>query len=272
MTAMLQKKVLFLALVGVCGVAYAGGADRPDDPSSSTSSKISNNLSNTYSNTNVSLTGTAYLEGIAVYEVFDPKADALASARVDDVQKNLNNRLNVTDPSKATVKGSVTGIQGNAGVNNASGYFNQQANNVAIASVSGKKSGAAAAVSFEQLNDGNTYTFAEPMRGTSNSMDASVTNSVNNIQGNAGVNNAAGAGNQQKNDVALSSASAAVLATASAGGTQVNQGTSVTTFFPLNSTAGISGSVNNISGNVGLNNAAGLSNQQVNSLSVAATH
>ncbi|MBV8680310.1 MAG: hypothetical protein JO338_07685 [Aquitalea sp.] len=272
MTAMLQKKVLFLALVGVCGVAYASGSDTPNDPSSSTTSKISNNLSNTYSNTNVNLTGTAYLEGIAVYEVFDPKADAMASARVDDVQKNLGNKLDVTDPTSATMSGSVTSIQGNAGVNNASGFFNQQANNVSIASATGKQSGAAAAVSFEQLNDGNNYTFEQPMWGTSNAMTATVTNSVNGIQGNAGVNNAAGAGNQQKNDVALASASSAVLATASAGGTQVNQGTSVTTFFPLSGTAGISGSVNGITGNVGLNNAAGLSNQQVNSLSVAATH
>jgi len=269
MTAMLQKKVLFVALVGVFGVAHAV---EPPAPPSTTTTKISNNLSNTYSNTDVNVTGTAYLEGIAVYEVFDPKADALASARVNDVQKNIGNKLNVTDPANAGVAGSVSNIQGNAGVNNAAGFFNQQANNVAISSASGKHSGAAAATSFEQLSDGNSYTFAEPMRGTSNDMNASLSNSVNNIQGNAGVNNAAGAGNQQKNDVALASASAAVLATASAGGLQVNQGTSVTTFFPLNATASISGSVNGISGNVGVNNAAGLSNQQVNSLSVAATH
>ncbi|WP_155295238.1 hypothetical protein [Chromobacterium violaceum] len=272
MTAMLQKKVLFLALVGACGLAHAAGADTSTDPSSSTRSEISNNLSNTYGNTNVNQTGTAYLEGISVYEVFDPKADAMATARVDDVQKNLGNKLNVTDPANAAMSGSVTGIQGNAGVNNASGFFNQQANNVAITSASGKKSGAAAAVSFEQLNDGNTYTFAQPLYGTSNKMDATMSNSVSNIQGNVGINNSAGAGNQQKNDVALSSASSAVLATASAGGTQVNHGIAVTTFLPINGTASITGSVNNVTGNVGLNNAAGLSNQQVNSLSVAATH
>ncbi|RMC96531.1 hypothetical protein EAY64_12005 [Aquitalea palustris] len=269
MTAMLQEKVLFVALVGMFGAAHA--VEPPTQPSTSTT-KISNNLSNTYSNTNVSLTGTAYLEGIAVYEVFDPKADAMASAQVNDVQKNLGNKLNVTDPTNASVSGSVSNIQGNAGVNNASGFFNQQANNVAISSASGKSSGAVASTSFEQMNDGNSYTFAQPMPGTSNQMGASISNSLNNIQGNAGVNNAAGAGNQQKNDVALASASSAVLATASAGGMQVNQGTSVTTFFPLNGSASLTGSVNGISGNVGLNNAAGLSNQQVNSLSVAATH
>ncbi|WP_199055229.1 hypothetical protein [Aquitalea sp. ASV15] len=272
MTAMLQKKVLFVALVGMFGAAHAMEPPTQPNPPATTSNKISNNLSNTYSNTNVSLTGTAYLEGIAVYEVFDPKADAMASAQVNDVQKNLGNKLNVTDPTSSSVSGSVSNIQGNAGVNNASGFFNQQANNVAIGSASGKNSGAVASTSFEQMNDGNSYTFAEPMRGTSNDMSASISNSLNTIQGNAGVNNAAGAGNQQKNDVALASASSAVLATASAGGMQVNQGTSVTTFFPLNGTASITGSVNGISGNVGLNNAAGLSNQQVNSLSVAATH
>jgi len=269
MTAMLQKKVLFLALVGAVGLVHA---DEGGGSTGSTTTKISNNLSNTYSNTDVNISGTAYLEGIAVYEVFDPKADAMATAQVNDVQKNLGNKLQVTDPTSASVDNSVTNIQGNAGVNNAAGFFNQQANNVSIGSASGKNSGAVASVSFEQLNDGNSYGFAQPMPGTSNNMTATLSNAVNNIQGNAGVNNAAGAGNQQGNDVALASASSAVLATASAGGMQVNQGTGVVSFFPLAATASLSNSVSNVTGNVGVNNAAGLSNQQINSLSVAATH
>ena len=268
MNAKLQSKVLFLAILGTVGMAYAD----------STTTNISNTLSNSVSNTVKTGYSSSYHEGIMVYEVFDPRLNGLASANVNDVQKNLGNTLNVTDPSTARVTDSVKNITGNAGVNNASGFFNQQANNVSIASTDGASGkyyyngGARATVTFEQMNHGNNFTFAEPMRGTSNDMTASVNDSVKNINGNAGVNNASGAGNQQKNDVALASADSAVLATASAGGMQLNQNTTITSYFPLNVSASVSDSVKNVSGNVGLNNAAGLANQQINSLSIAASH
>lgn len=274
MNAKFQSKVLFLAILGTVGVAYA-------DPAlpTVTTTHINNTLNNTDTNNVNTGYSTGYHEDISVHEVFDPRLDGLASANVNDIQKNLGNTLNVTDPSTARVNDSVKGITGNAGVNNAAGFFNQQANNVAIASTSATETGkheysggARAAVTFEQMNNGNNFTFAEPMRGTSNDMTASVVDSVKNINGNAGLNNASGAGNQQKNDVALASAGGAILATASAGGMQLNQNTTISSYFPLNVSARVNDSVKNISGNVGVNNAAGLANQQVNALSIAASH
>ncbi|HJV06532.1 MAG TPA: hypothetical protein VJ642_04365 [Chromobacteriaceae bacterium] len=268
--AKLHNTLVLVSILGAYGIAHADNTSPTHQPPvNNSSTQISNTISNGYDNTTSNVNLSAYAEVLVVDEVFDPQADALANASVNDIQKNLNNKLNVTDPSKAALRNSVAHIDGNAGVNNASGFFNQQANNVAISSTGSKNSVAKAATNFEQLNNDNTFNFEEPYRGTSNDMTASVKGSIKDVNGNVGVNNAAGAGNQQKNDVALANASSALLASASTGGVQLNQNTIVTSSLPLNVSASLSDSVKNVTGNVGVNNAAGLGNQQINTLSIA---
>ena len=265
MQAKLKLGILSLAVFGAIGVAHADG----------TNTNITNNLSNDDSNTVKTHYHTNYVENLSVLDVFLPNVDALANANVNDVQANLSNSLTVIDPSRAIVRDSVKNISGNAGVNNAAGFFNQQANHAVIASTAttNKKGGARANIMLEQKNIGNRFRFGDPEnRIHGNDMTATVIDSVKNINGNAGVNNASGAGNQQNNALSLASAGAAVLASASAGAMQINQTTHVTSYLPLNVDATVRNSVKNISGNVGVNNAAGLANQQINTLSVAASH
>lgn len=100
--------------------------------------------------------------------------------------------------------------------------------------------------------------------------DASVTNSANGLTGNAGVNIAAGTGNAQGNEAALSSLqdASAVFASAQTFSTQVsaiNANVAVLT----NNTANLEGSLTGASGNVGLNLASGSGNMQDNQLAAA---
>jgi hypothetical protein len=132
-------------------------------------------------------------------------------------------------------------------------------------------------VSYEQLSDGNVYTSINPNfpnqvpAGPVNNT-AAMNGSVVGVTGNAGVNTAAGVGNQQENNLALANtAEYSVLAAATAGGFQVNSGNTVNIVGPLTNSSTMSGSIVGVSGNVGVNTAAGFSNQQVNALSIAAS-
>jgi hypothetical protein len=131
-------------------------------------------------------------------------------------------------------------------------------------------------VSYEQLSDGNLYTSINPgfpglLPGAGNNT-TTMNGSVVGVTGNAGVNTVAGVGNQQENDMALANtAEYSVLAAATAGGFQVNSGNNVIIAGPLTNTSTMSGSIAGVSGNVGVNVAAGFSNQQVNALSIAAS-
>lgn len=125
--------------------------------------------------------------------------------------------------------------------------------------------GAGAAVLDVQNNQGNTVLNL----GTKN--DAHVDNSANGSNGNVGMNNAGGDGNQQDNAAALATADESFIfgsAVSASSATQVNGGNAVANY---SSTA--SASLNNVgnggSGNIGVNNAAGNFNQQKNNLAIA---
>jgi hypothetical protein len=131
-----------------------------------------------------------------------------------------------------------------------------------------------ASVAYEQLSDGNVYTSINPsfLPGAPLNNTAVMSGSVSGVTGNAGINTAAGVGNQQENDLVLAnSADYSLLAAATAGGFQVNNGNTVTIVGPLTNSSTMSGSVVAVSGNVGVNTTAGFSNQQVNALSIAAS-
>jgi hypothetical protein len=125
--------------------------------------------------------------------------------------------------------------------------------------------GAGAAVLDVQNSEGNMV----GNQGTKN--DAHVDNSANGSNGNLGMNNAGGDGNQQDNAAALATADESFIfgtAVSASSATQYNTNNSVANY---SSTA--SASLNNVgnggSGNIGVNNAAGDFNQQKNNLAIA---
>ncbi|MBM7061997.1 heme utilization protein [Pseudomonas sp. UL073] len=227
-----------------------------------------------------------------------------STAEVKDVQTNKNNEVtNHETKNTATVGGGGVDVQtnGNAGVNVVAGDNNQQANAAAIATadslfVFGQSFGGSANATIEVTQKGQDN-YVENI-GTQNnaSVDADLTAS-----GNLGLNAAAGNFNQQKNDVAIANSETAYTATASIDVDQDLNGNEtenkIGTVYPVEEAADLlsvnSGFfpwpphqnddpqtpvVNNatlngavtVSGNAGINIAAGAGNQQVNSLAIAA--
>lgn len=210
-----------------------------------------------------------------------------ASAMVDDIQENTSNSsYNKSVENTAEVDGSLGGATGNVGVNVASGDNNQQANAAAIATadsafvfglaVSGTS--AQAGIDVYQNNAGNELS----NYGVPNT--ASLSGSAGGTGGNLGINIAAGNSNQQKNDMAVASSETAYTAAASVLVHQNSYDNSVSNhdlggshgFFgyhpgvPVVNHAVLNDSLGGVSGNVGVNIAAGSGNQQNNSLAIAA--
>ncbi|RXZ44930.1 hypothetical protein [Crenobacter cavernae] len=261
MIAKLQKTAIFLALSAAMSVAYANGDDTDLD------NELENEMSISTSLDNDSSYEEEFEVEVEVEAEFDPELEGLANASTHDVQKNLDNEVDTEVSYEADVEESVTDIEGNAGVNVAAGVFNQQANNVAIASLDdGEDAAVRATTAFEQLNADNE------IETDYSAMDADVEESVEDIEGNVGLNVAAGIGNQQKNDLAIAVADEGVLASASSTGFQMNADNEVESdngWWGGATSASLSDSVNDIEGNVGVNLAAGIGNQQVNTLSIA---
>ncbi|RXZ44927.1 hypothetical protein [Crenobacter cavernae] len=260
MIAKLQKTAIFLALSAAMSVAYANGDDTELD------NELENEMSISSSLDNASSYEEEFEVEVEVEAEFDPELEGLANASTHDVQKNLDNEVDTEVSYEADVEESVTDIEGNAGVNVAAGVFNQQANNVAIASLDDAEDAAVrATTAFEQLNADNE------IETDYSAMDADVEESVEDIEGNVGLNVAAGIGNQQKNDLAIAVADEGVLASASSTGFQMNADNEVDSdgWWGGATSASLSDSVKCIEGNVGVNLAAGIGNQQVNTLSIA---
>ena len=216
----------------------------------------------------------------------DPNASA--AAVVIDSQNSHNNKVtNKAIKNTATVKDSVKGAEGNMGVNAAAGSGNQQDNAAAIATsdetfVFGT---AASLTSVTQTNSHNN----DHNYGTQN--NALLKSSGNGSSGNVGINVAAGDFNQQKNNLAIA-VSNGRIATAGATASQTSNNLSVineagasylsnvntwsqgpswnNNKTPVVNNATMDHSFNGISGNGGANIAAGVGNQQSNSLSIAA--
>lgn len=230
----------------------------------------------------------------------DEQQSSLSSATVSDAQISLGNGVeNLGTTNNASARDSLnSGSSGNAGVNVVSGDTNQQANALAISTADADADfvfGTVASVGVLQVNGGNTLINQDVTN------NASVDNVANGYSGNLGLNVAAGAFNQQKNDAAIANSSEAQNAEASVevlqlavGGTTYNgvetdalsmvssgwgrgggkgngggNGNGATNLDVTNNATLVS-SLNGFSGNAGVNIAAGGSNQQSNSLSIAA--
>lgn len=174
---------------------------------------------------------------------------------------------------------------GNVGVNLAAGFFNMQLNSAAI-SVSedsdSEASGGWAEASTTGLQSligvgqfatpGDILNEDDPDEGGGSNnfrdrnlvLGATITGS-----GNIGVNVAAGSLNQQANLLTLATASNADLAEANVGLIQTALLSSVEQQDSFNSITGLD--VSGASGNIGVNMAAGVGNQQLNALTIAAS-
>lgn len=127
-------------------------------------------------------------------------------------QDNHNNiSVQVATHNNASLNNSANGSSGNLGVNVAAGNFNQQKNQLAIASAKG--AAAAASSNTTQTSVDNAYlntvaTQSGPW-GSHTYLpvvnSASANNSLNGSSGNLSANIAAGVGNQQGNTTVISS-------------------------------------------------------------------
>jgi hypothetical protein len=181
---------------------------------------------------------------------------------------------------------NITGVTGNVGANFAAGYQNQQ-ENVAALATSNFDPGAteantvdthggwasASTMALQSLEDNFYGPNTEFVLGEDNDHNDyrdrnTVAGGAVNGSGNIGVNAAAGAFNQQQNMLSVAVASEAALSQANSGVFQ-NSFWNDTTVVDTNNFVGtiaITGA-----GNIGVNAAAGVGNQQHNSLTIAAS-
>ncbi|MCY1282738.1 hypothetical protein D9M68_255930 [compost metagenome] len=224
-----------------------------------------------------------------------------AEAIVSDTQDLTGNTVtNEGTENTAASEGSGSDAEGNVGINVAAGSVNQQANAAALAASD------AATVFATSASTSVTQTLGanEATNNIAGTNDATLSSSLDGASGNVGVNVAAGTYNQQKNDLAAAAGTAPAdlddlegptvanaQASQSVSGQIVNNesvddegdftlgliapdavneaGELGTVHVVNNATA--SGSMTGVTGNVGVNIAAGTGNQQTNSLAIAST-
>ena len=174
---------------------------------------------------------------------------------------------------------------GNIGVNLAAGYFNDQMNAASLAVSSNSDADAdggwaeASTTSLQsQLGVAHFATPGEVLNeddpedggGSNNFRDRNtVAGATISGSGNIGVNAVAGALNQQSNLMTLAVANDTTLAEANSGLVQSTTLASTEQQDSINRVSGLS--IAGASGNIGVNMASGVGNQQLNSLTIAAS-
>lgn len=181
-----------------------------------------------------------------------------------------------------TVSGLTVNGTGNIGVNTAAGYYNMQLNSAALSVSDSEHANAvggwseASTTSLQALVDttheatpGDILNEDDPESGGggNNFRDRNTVASITlAASGNLGVNVAAGAFNQQSNLLTLAVANNSSLAEANTGLFQL----AAFNYSEQQDSQNIIGTINvGGSGNIGLNAAAGVGNQQLNSLTIA---
>ena len=223
-----------------------------------------------------------------VSEVFGPGVSEAGQDPNDDLTDGVVQpaiRAGFFAPIINTVDAFNVDSSGNVGVNLAAGYFNMQMNSASIAvseDSNEEASGGWAEASTTGLQSLiGVAQFASPgevlneddpeeggglnnFRDRNTILGATITGS-----GNIGVNVAAGSLNQQANLMTLATASNADLAEANAGLIQTALLSRVEQQDSINSISGLD--ISGASGNIGVNMAAGVGNQQMNALTIAAS-
>lgn len=271
------------ALAIVPSAAFAGEVDGNNDPIT-----FENHASTTVWNASYELNATALVGFVYLYGSIDPDSAAIA---VTDAKQIASDESVTFSPSivdllsggslEATATNNAgTGdinSDGNVGVNVAAGQYNMQQNSANLAVSADPSSEAdggwaqASTTGYQSLTDtfygpGDIsilgYDIATaPYSDTNTAAGGNVGGS-----GNVGVNVAAGAFNQQQNLLTLAVANNSVLSQSNAVLWQTASCNDISIDSQTNSAS--SGVVNG-SGNIGVNIAAGVGNQQQNSLTAA---
>lgn len=250
-----------------------------------------NHVSTTVYNASYQLNLTGMLGGVLIAGYIDPNSAANA---ITDAKQIESDNYVTFEPSllglldgdgDATVRNNATADEvdgdGNVGVNVAAGQYNMQQNSANIA-VSAENDtddnddggwASAATTGYQSLTDTNygagdvsilgydiaTAPYNDRNDASSDDVDG---------DGNIGVNVAAGAFNQQQNLMTLAVADNSILSQSNAALWQTSSCNSIDIQDQRNTAA--SGEVSG-AGNIGVNIAAGVGNQQQNSLTAAVT-
>lgn len=214
----------------------------------------------TFINNDVAVTGEAHVVGWI-------HIGSESKAILDNSQSAVGDNIYFDGGrNDAKVDGdSGNNAQGNIGINVAAGAGNAQSNEVALSAIDASKVFAAAQTFSNQTSVVNS------MISTNTENNAKISDSLEGVKGNIGVNVTAGAGNLQDNQLAASVNTSGTLAMATGSNQQV------TTFNEIansncyvDNDASIShGALAGGQGNIGANVAAGFGNLQHNSLSIA---
>jgi len=255
-------------------------------------------------NGSISISGSIEVDGMAQATVDNKQISKNNSVQFEDYQNAYANTDVFWEPllgstgegaapaiydNNASVgQNTLSGATGNIGLNVAAGDYNQQENVASIAAALSDDSGlngAAEAQVFslqtlknsgfndERSSIGDSQAAISAGFEVENTVitnDATVgNNALTGVSGNVGVNVAAGAFNQQKNALAMASIDRGVLAEAHAAIQQSNKYNESVHENTVNTAAIGDNSLVGATGNIGVNIAAGVGNQQLNSLSVS---
>lgn len=294
MNANLRRTLIALAVIGSFGasLAYAHG-----DDGSQSQVKISKRIS---LSSNVDVNGDPRVDGQINITA---AAIAVANGKQTSFGNTVHNDAQVANT--ANISGNVgNGASGNVGVNQAAGDFNAQGNQAALADSGSAVSDAGFTFNCDHSGKGcggdpgqgsagsmaDAETFATQSTHFSRTYNHGTTNQANisdhafnNASGNVGVNQAAGDGNEQLNQLSAATAKNVAYAVATSTLDQEWSGNSVDNdpgvlgwcSYPQATTnsANLSGNVlANASGNIGLNQAAGTGNMQSNSLAMGVSN
>lgn len=199
-------------------------------------------------------------------------ANALALAS----QNNVNNYVkNASTQNRAQVDNSVNSNSGNIGFNNAAGNFNQQKNDLAIAVSGGRVANAVSGASQNSTDLGvnnkadreNKVVSLSGGAIAGGSYKGTIKGTIKDDKGGYyDDKGGSGSGGNKGQKVDLVEQGNFLLGAVWTQQVLVKDGWK----NPVVNNATTTGSVNSNSGNVGYNNAAGVGNQQVNSMSIAA--
>jgi len=204
---------------------------------------------------------------------FDDDVVSAADAGFEQNIGDVNMQLGYGNNASATLKSdSVTYNAGNTAVNVGAGIGNQQKNVLALANHDNDNwqptelinANATSAQLMLDTNLGTKWGYGDI------DFHSAVYDSIEHNSGNIGVNVGAGAFNQQGNALAVATADSTELSSATAGGMQVIADARLDIDRVLDTSATMKDSVNHNSGNIGVNVASGIGNQQANLLAIAA--
>jgi hypothetical protein len=278
----MKRNVLLAGVAAAIALAPSGalanGIIYLDDPIT-----FENHVSTTVDTASFQFDATGIFGGVFVHGNINPDSAASAITDAKQIQSDENvgfdGTFGILGITPATVhntatSGAVTG-SGNVGVNVASGQYNMQQNSanmsVSANGASDTRGWASASTTGYQSLTGTSYgpdqvvtilgLFSTPYSDTNTATGGAV-----NASGNIGMNVAAGAFNQQQNLLTLAVANNSVLSQSNAVLWQTASCNQIDIENQTNNA--VSGAIAG-SGNIGVNIAAGVGNQQQNSLTAA---